>query len=159
MDKDVKVLKGFAEFAFGSLERTSEGLTEKEAGWKPVPETNDARWMLNHLSRVSNVSLPRILKGDPGYAPKGWPEDYKEQTYPVEKLLADIQKGKKTILQGFDGLKSEALDEEIPLWGGTRKRDFALYAYLGEIINHKGQLAALRGVIKRRRETEPDFLK
>ena len=159
MDKDVKVLKGFVEFAFGSLERTSDGLTEAEAEWRPVPESNNVRWILNHLSQISNIALPRILKGDPDYTPEGWPEDYRDQTYGVEKLMGDIESGKKTVLEGFDSLKSEALYEEIPLWGGTRKRDFALYAYIGEIINHKGQIAALRGNIKRRREKDNDFLK
>ena len=159
MDKDVKILKGFADFAYGSLERACEGLTEKEVDWKPVPESNDARWILNHLSRISNIALPRILKGDTEYSPEGWPEDYRDQTYGVEKLMGDIEAGKKAVFDGFDGLESEALYEEIPLWGGTKKRDFALFAYLGEIINHKGQVAALRGNIKRRREKDPDFLK
>ena len=158
MGKDVAVLKRFAEYAFGSLERTCEGLTEKEADWKSVEETNDARWILNHLSRITNLSLPRIIKGDPEYTPEGWAEDYRDQTYDLEKLMADIETGKNAILEGFDGLKSEDIAEEIPLWGGTRKREFALFAYMGEIVNHKGQLAALRGIIKRRREKDSKFL-
>jgi hypothetical protein len=158
MDSDVAALKRSAEYAFGSLERTCEGLTEKEADWKPAEETNDARWILNHLSRITNTALPRILKGDPEYTPAGWPEDYREQKYDLEKLLGDIASGKEAVLEGFGGLSSASLAEEIPLWGGTRKREFALFAYLGEIVSHKGQLAALRGIIKRRREKDAGFL-
>jgi hypothetical protein len=158
MDKDVAVLKGFAEFSFGSLERACEGLTEKEADWRPIEESNNIRWILNHLSRISNLSLPRILKGEPEYTPKGWPDDYRDQIYTVEKLMEDIETGKGVVLKELSGLKSEDLKEEISLWGGKRKRDFALFAYLGEIVNHKGQIAALRGNIKRRREKYPDFL-
>lgn len=158
MDSDVAVLKRFAEYAFSSLERTCEGLTEKEANWKPIEEANDSKWILNHLSRITNISLPRIFMGDPNYSPKGWPEDYREQAYDLEKLLTDIQTGKEAVIEGIGGLKSAALAEDIPLWGGTRKREFGIFAYLGEIVNHKGQIAALRGNIKRRREKDASFL-
>jgi hypothetical protein len=159
MDSDVAIMKRFAVYAFGSLERTCEGLTEKEVDWKPVDEANDSRWILNHVSRIANTSLPRIIKRDSDYTPAGWPEDYREQKYSLEKLLTDIANGKDVVLEGFGALTSEALAEDIPLWGGTRKREYAIFAYLGEIINHKGQIAALRGNIKRRREKDASFLK
>jgi hypothetical protein len=158
MDNDVAVLKRFAEYAFDSLERTCAELTEKEADWSPVDEANNSRWILNHVSRITNLSIPRILKGDPNYTPQGWAEDYREQIIDVEKLLADIQTGKETVLESFEGLNSASLAEEISLWRGTRKREFGIFAYIGEIINHKGQIAALRGNIKRRREKDANFL-
>jgi len=148
-----------AAFAFGSIESTCEGLTEKEIDWRPVPESNNIRWILNHLARIANLSLPRILNGDQSYAPEGWPDDYKDQTYTAAKMLADIQKGKEVVLKGLGKLTSEDLEAEIPLWRGTRKRKEGVYAYIGELINHKGQMAALKGNIKRRREKDPEFLK
>lgn len=158
LDKDVAILKRFIKFAFNSLEGTCEGVSEKEANWKPIEESNNIRWILNHVSRISNLSIPGILKGNPNFAPKGWNEDYRNQTYAIEKLMEDINSGKKITLQEFDNITSKDLAEEIPLWGGTRPREFALFAYVGELINHKGQIAALRGNIKRRREKEQDFL-
>ena len=158
MDKDVAALKSFAEFAFDSLERTCADLTEKETEWKPIEESNNIRWILNHVSRVSNVALPRIMKGDQEYAPAGWPEDYKEQNYSAEKLMNDLKAGRDSVIDGLSKLTSEELAEEIPLWGGTRQRQFALNAYLGEIVNHKGQIAMLRGNVKRRREKDEHFL-
>ena len=158
MDNDVAVLKRFAEYAFGTLERTCAELTEKEADWSPVEEANNTRWILNHVSRITNLSIPRILKGDPNYAPRGWAEDYREQTIDVETLMDDIQTGKETVLESFEGLNSASLAEDISLWRGTKKREFGIFAYLGEIITHKGQIAALRGNIKRRREKDAGFL-
>lgn len=158
MDSDVAILKRFTDYAFSSLERTCKGLTETEANWSPIEEANDTRWILNHVSRITNLSIPRILKGDPDYTPQGWPEDYREQIYGLEKLLADIKTGKEAVLEDFGGLKSAALADDIPLWGGTRKREFGIFAYLGEIVNHKGQIAALRGNIKRLREKDASFL-
>jgi hypothetical protein len=129
-----------------------------DAACNPAEDTHDSKWILNHLSRISNTALPRIFKGDPDYTPEGWPEDYRDQTYGLERLLGDIATGKEAVLEGLGGLTSAALAEDIPLWGGTRKREFGIFAYLGEIINHKGQLAALRGIIKRRQETDASFL-
>ena len=158
MDKDVEALKSFAEYAFDSLERTCIDLTEKEVEWKPVEESNNIRWILNHLSRITNMSLPRIMKGDQEYTPAGWPADYRDQTYSTEKLMNDLKAGRGAVLDGLSRLTSENLAEEIPLWGGTRQRQFALNAYLGEIVHHKGQIAMLRGNIKRRREKDEHFL-
>ena len=159
MSEKGEVLKEMAAFAFGSIESTCEDLAEKEIDWRPVPESNNIRWILNHLARIANLSLPRIIKGDQSYAPEGWPEDYSDQTYTAEKMLADIQKGKKVVMEGLGKLTSEDLEAEIPLWRGTRKRKEGVYAYIGELINHKGQIAALKGNIKRRREKDPNFLK
>ncbi len=158
MDSDIAIMKRFTEYAFSSLERTCEGLTETEADWRPVEEANNARWILNHLARIANISLPRIFRGDPNYTPEGWPEDYREQAYDLEKLLTDIQTGKEAALASMGGLESAALAEDIPLWGGTKKREFGIFAYLGEIVTHRGQIAALRGNIKRRREKDASFL-
>ena len=98
------------------------------------------------------------MKGDHVYTPAGWPEDYKEQTYSAEKLMNDLKVGREAVIGGLSKLTSEELVEEIPLWGGTRQRQFALNAYLGEIVNHKGQIAMLRGNVKRRREKDEHFL-
>ncbi len=74
-------------------------------------------------------------------------------------MLSDIQKGKATVLEGIGKLSDADLEAEIPMWRGTRQRKVGLYAYIGEVINHKGQIAALRGNITRRREKDADFLK
>ena len=158
MDPKIEVLKEFVEFHFDALKRASEGVTEKEADWRPVEESNNIRWILNHLARITNISIPRIAKGDPEYMPEGWPADYREQHYKVEKLMADLEKGREACVKTITTLKSEQLKEEIPLWGGTRVRQTGVFAYIGEIVSHRGQIAMLRGNIKRRREKDPSFL-
>jgi len=158
MDPKIEVLKELAGYQFDALKRTCDGVTEKEADWKQVEESNNIRWILNHLARISNISIPRIVKADPEYMPKDWPADYREQHYAVEKLMADLEKGGEKTIKKLSTLKAEQLSEEIPLWGGTRTRQTGLFAYLGEIISHKGQIAMIRGNIKRRREKDPAFL-
>lgn len=151
-------MREYAEFIFERLQDTTKDLTEKEIEWRPVPESNNIRWILNHLARIANLSLPRIIKGDPEYAPEGWPADYRDTTHTLEKMLSDIGMGKGAVLGGLGALSSEDLEAEIPLWGGTRKRKTGLFAYLGELMHHRGQIAMLRGNIKRRREKNPNFL-
>ncbi len=154
MDKDVAVLKRFAEYAFEYLERTCQDLTEEEAEWRPVEEANNTRWILNHISRITNIALPRALKKDSDYTPSGWTENYREETFTVEELFKDINGARAAVAKAFEGIPSKDLDEEIPGRRGPRKRELALFIYIGEIISHKGQIAAIRGNIKRRREKE-----
>lgn len=158
MSEKGEILKEQAEYIFGTIDRTVEGLTDKEMMWKPTEVSNSTEWILNHLARIVNLSLPRLIKGDPDYTPKGWPEDYRDKHYSLEKMLKDISEGKKAVFDGLGKLTSEQLEEEIPLWGGTRKRKIGLFAYLGELVHHKGQIAYLRGTMKRLKEKDPNFL-
>jgi len=158
LSEKASILKEYAEYVYESLERALEGLMEKEITWRPTEVSNSIEWILNHLARISNLALPRIIKGDPKYAPDGWPSDYRSKHHGLEKMLKDIEAGKKVVLEGIGNLTSTQLEEEIPLWGGTRQRKIGLFAYLGELVHHKGQIAYLRGTMKRLKEKDPKFL-
>ena len=66
--------------------------------------------------------------------------------------------GKRAALDGIGKLTDAQLEEEIPLWGGTKKRKIGLFAYIGEIIHHKGQILYIRGTVKRFKAKDPNFL-
>ena len=159
MSERVEMLKEYAEYVFNRFERSIEGLTEKELDWSPMDESNNTRWILNHLSRIVNVYSMMYIKGEPDYVPEGWPEDYAEKNHELEKLLGDIEKGKKAMLDGLDGLSSADLKAEIIRRGTSRTRQMGLFGMLSEIVHHIGQIAYLRGTIKRHREKDPQFLK
>ena len=152
MSEKAAILKDQAEYIYERIGRTLEGVTEKEMKWKPTEVSNSIEWILNHMARLSNLSLPRIIKGDPEYKPGDWPDDYRDKHHSLEKMMGDIEKGKKAVLEGIGKLTSAQLEEEIPLWGGTRKRKTGLFAYLGELVHHNGQIAYLRGTMKRLKE-------
>jgi uncharacterized damage-inducible protein DinB len=158
MSEKASILKEYAEYVYESLGRTVEGLTEREMGWRPTEVSNNIEWILNHLARISNLSLQRIIKGDPEYKPSGWPDDYADRHHGLEKMLKDIDAGKKAVLEEMGKLSDADLEEEIPLWGGKRKRKTGLFAYLGELMHHRGQIAYLRGTMKRLKEKDPKFL-
>jgi len=72
----------------------------------------------------------------------------------VSSIGQDEHETLETLFQNVD----LSLAEEIPGRRGPRKRELALFTYIGEIISHKGQIAAIRGNIKRLREKDPKFL-
>ncbi len=149
MSEQSSILKENAEFLFTRLLKTVEDLTKEEAKWKPTPESNNIEWQLNHLSRIINLSMPRIIKGDHGWTPNNWALDYKETVHDTHTLIEDIEKGKKLVLMELGELSNAQLEKDTKYWGGTRKQKEGLFAYLAEIAHHKGQIAYIRGTFAR----------
>ena len=48
-------------------------------------------------------------------------------------------------------LSDDELEEVIPLMAGPYPRKIGLYAYLGELFHHRGQIAFIRGTKHRQR--------
>ena len=158
MSAKAMILKEAFEFAFSALERTLEVTDEKEYTHRLTEASNDIQSILNHLSRMTNLNIPRIIKGDFDYTPDHWPIDYVEHNYGLDRLMSDIIKG-ENVLEGVAGLSERQLEEVIPLMTGPYPRKIGLFAYIGELFHHRGQIAFIRGTIKRLKERNPDFLK
>jgi len=159
MSEKVEMIRGFAEISFDRFDRSIKDLSEKEIDWRPIEEANSIRWILTHLSQQWNVGIPKVLKGDEKYKPKGWPEDYVgNESLSLEKIMGDMKKGKNTVMKGLEEMSPADLEAEIPLWGGRRKREFGLLMFMSEILHHEGQIIYLRGAIGRRRQTDKHFL-
>lgn len=159
MSEKIKTLKAFTELAYTRFENSVKDLKETESTWRPVPEANNIKWILTHLSQQWNVSLQRTIKGDMSYKPNGWPDNYVgDMNIPLTKLLDDLKKGKGEVLAGLDKLTPEALVGELVTPRGVRKRGDMLMMQLSEIFHHEGQIAFIRGAIGRRRQTDPSFL-
>jgi hypothetical protein len=150
--KDVQVLIEYVEYVFDLLEKTLLDITEEDLDWQPTKDANTIRWILTHLSRICNVSLPSRIKGNPSYKPKDWLNNYEETRHSLGKILMDIENGRKVVLEGLGGLSTSDLEVNIPLWGGMRKRKIGLFSHLSEIAHHKGQIAYVKGIMKRQRE-------
>jgi hypothetical protein len=159
MSEKVESLKAFANLAFGRFDNTMKDLKESEIDWKPVEEANNIRWILTHLSQQWNVGFQRTFRGDNNYKPAGWPDDYvgsKSITY--AKLMADLTKGRATVLEGLGKLSAADLAVEVQSLSGMVKRHDRLMRQLSEIAHHGGQIAYIRGAIGRRRQKDGSFL-
>jgi len=159
MSEKVALIKRFVEIAFERFDLAIKDLAEKEIDWRPLKETNSIRWILTHLSQQWNMGIHKILKGDPEYKPKDWSEDYIDnRSYSLGKIMSDLERGRKSFISGLEELTLEELEAEIPLWKGKRKRQYGLLLYVSEIFHHVGQIAYIRGAIKRREQTDDHFL-
>jgi len=158
MSEKKEMLKLVAENAMGRCDRAFKDLTEKEIEWRPVPESNNIKWILIHLSQQWNVGIPRMIKANPNYKPAGWPDDYANSNPTLQMVMSDLERGKAAVLSGIDSLSPADLDAEIDLGRGKRKRLTMILTYLLEAVHHEGQVAALRGDITRRREKDKTFL-
>lgn len=159
MSEKPALVKRFAEIAFERFDWAMKDISEKEIDWRPLKETNSIRWILTHLSQQWNVGIHKILKGDPEYKPKDWPEDYIDNgSYSLSQIMSDLGKGRKSFTKSLEELTLAELEAEIPLWGGKKKRQYGLLLYISEIFHHVGQIAYIRGAIKRRKQTDDHFL-
>ena len=159
MSDRVKTMKTFAELVFGRFDNSVKDLKEAEAGWKPVGEANNIKWILTHLSQQWNVGVTRAIKGDPTYKPAGWPDDYVGNTsYSLVKIMKDLKEGRENVLESLDKLDPAGLDVDVTTPRGVRKRETMLMMLLSEIPHHEGQIAYIRGAVGRRKLTEPSFL-
>lgn len=152
MYEKASILKEELEYVYESLKRTVDGISEQEYLFKPTEVSNSIQWNLNHLSRIMNLSIPRICMGDSKYSPEDWPEDYRNKNLSLNEVMKDIEKGSEAALKALGKISNDQLDDEIPLWGGTRLRKIGLFAYIGEMYHHKGQIAYIKGTYKRLNE-------
>ena len=159
MSEKIEALKAFANAAFGRFDMSTKDLREAELEWRPDEEANNIRWILQHLSQQWNVGFQRTFKGDNGYKPAGWPDDYvggKSTTHAA--LMADLAKGRAGVIEGLGKLKPADLDAEVQSPSGPVKRYDRLIRQISEIYHHEGQIAYIRGVVARKAKKNPRFL-
>ena len=155
MGTQVDLMKDYAENTFGRIDRTLNGMEDKDMKWKPTDVSNNVDWQLNHMCRIACVSLPRILTGNQEYTPEGWSETYREDSHSLEDYKNDLASAKAVLISAMDGVTDAMLEEEIPLWRGRMvKRKSALFSYFGELVHHNGQIAYLKGTMKRLSEKD-----
>lgn len=150
----VEAIKAFAEVGFMRLGNATKDLKPEQLDWQSCKEANTIRWILTHLSSELNSFIPKIVKGDKNYEPKGWPKDYVgNKGYSLEKIMKDIEDGKKNVAKLLGGLKDEDLKKEMDWFYGKKPTEFYLMLAVSEIIHHEGQIAAILGVEKRMKGT------
>lgn len=157
MSDRAEILREAFQFAFEALDRTLQDLTQDEYTIRLTPASNNIQSILNHISRITNLNMMRIILGDFDYTPAGWRSDYVEQEYTSEQLIHDLHAGRDRVLARIAELSDEDLEEVLPMMSGPYPRKIGLYAYLGEIFHHRGQIAFIRGTLKRLREKNPNF--
>ncbi len=149
MSERAETIKDFARMGFDHLGRATKELKPEQLDWRSCSEANTVRWILTHVTNMTQVYIPRVLKGEMSYWPNGWPKDYVgNSSYSLEKILGDLERGEADTMRNLEGLTDASLEEEIDFWG-KRKRGQALMMLVSEIHHHEGQVAAILGLEKR----------
>ena len=154
MTTKTEMMKAFASLGFERLERATKDLKPEQLDWKSCTEANTIRWILTHMASELHTFVPKIVKGDKDYTPKGWPKDYVGNTrYSLDKIKGDLETGKKKLRKTLNRLKNKDLAEPIDWFYGVQPKEKYLILAISEIIHHEGQIAAILGVEKRMKGT------
>jgi len=140
-------LADFADYIFDRLMHTIDGLSDEELNWRPVEETNNIHWILTHTTRIAYLLIPQVLSGT--HNPAGWDDDYEQQKHTIEDLRKDLLKARKLVVNDIRDLDEKQLEKKINIWGKERPLKEPIFALLGELLHHNGQMAMLRGIYKR----------
>ncbi len=140
-------LADFADYIFDRLTHTIEGLNDEELNWKPVEETNTIFWILTHTTRIAYILIPQVLSGT--HNPAGWDDNYEQQKHTLKELRRDLERARKLVVNDIRDLDERQLDEKINIWGSERPLKESIFALLGELLHHNGQIAMLRGIYGR----------
>jgi uncharacterized damage-inducible protein DinB len=154
MSERIQVLRELAQYVFNRFERISKDLSEEELEWRPTEKSNNIRWILTHISVIINMYVPQAIYREPSYYPKDRPKDYQKTQYNFEKLLNDINSGKKRFYEDLGTLSDNDLEVMISRRDGAKTMQWCLIHYLSEISHHKGQIAFLRGTMNRLRKSD-----
>jgi uncharacterized damage-inducible protein DinB len=142
------MIKEFAQMGFDRLGSSTKNLKPDQLDWKSCTQANTIRWILTHMNEELNIYIPKYLVGtDPT---KDWPKEYVgNPNFKIERINADLEKGRRKLYAGLNKLTNEQLDQEVEGFMGKKSREFYLMLMVGEILHHEGQVAAILGVEKR----------
>lgn len=143
----MNVLTDFAEYIFREITHTNNDITPGILDWKPVEGSNSIRWILTHQTRIANLLIPQVITGT--YNPAGWDDHYQEEPHTLDELINDQREAREKVLPMLDGLSDADLNKEIMIWGEMRPLKEPIFALLGELMHHNGQIAMLKGIKKR----------
>jgi len=152
MSEKISIMKSFAEMGFFRLGNVTKKINEDQLDWKSCADANTLRWILTHLNQELHVYLPRMITGK---TPENWSDDYVgNPDYSLEKIMKDIEEGKKNLYRILDNSSDESMEKEVDFFMGKRPLQFYVTLMISEIIHHEGQIAATLGVEKRMKNIE-----
>jgi len=143
----MNVLTDFAEYIFREITYTNADIAPDILDWKLVEEANSIRWILTHQTRIAYLLIPQVITGT--YNPAGWDDHYQEEPHTLDELRNDQKEARVKVLSMLDGLSDAELNKEIMIWGKMRPLKEPVFALLGELMHHNGQIAMLKGIKKR----------
>lgn len=139
------------EQAFGRLDYSIQALSEEELDWKCCPEANTIRNILVHIIVEWYERDGRTFSGNIDLKEVFIPESLSEPSkLSLGSLLSLLEEGKDFMRTKMNEISSSVLLDEIDWFLGVRTRESYLVHGIGEVFHHEGQIAATRGLYKRK---------
>lgn len=146
------------------LTRTLDGLTIDDLHKQPEPDCNSMGWLTWHLTRWQDRTIAELIGEEqlwvrdewckkfnrpPDPADTGWghsPEDVKAFQSPDMQTLLDYHRAvSERTLSYISNLSEDDLNRDL---GNERTVGSRLTGTLGDSLQHAGQVAYLRGLLK-----------
>ncbi len=143
----MNVLTDFAEYIFREITNTNDEISPEILNWKLVKEANSIHWILTHQARIASVLLPQVITRTNN--PEGWDDDYQKQPHSLEELKNDLKEAREKVGTMLDGLSEEDLNKETMVWRSRCSLKEPIFALLGELMHHNGQIAMLKSIKSR----------
>ena len=160
------------------MENSLDGLTEHDLNWKPRPDCNSMGWLVWHLARELDYNIAELMGEEQIWTRDGWYSRFNREPKPLDtgfhkfghtmedvaafrspkvKILLEYY---RTVLEQTKGyinnLSAADLNRELEhIWDFEKQRQVKvatiqvrLMSVLSECLQHAGQVAYVRGLLK-----------
>ncbi|GAA4454088.1 hypothetical protein GCM10023189_20100 [Nibrella saemangeumensis] len=145
--QEVSLLSDMADYQYKSLWGNLKGITEKEADWKPNPESNPIRWVVGHLCWFEEW-MPDAIENKGRYLTDKNPLSVQEPTLDV--LKARFEAAHTRSREVVKTLTPEMLTKEVIFVGRVPVTIFNLFqTHCTHLAGHRYQVRYIRGTYSR----------
>jgi len=145
--QQVKLLQHMSNWEYDSLLGNLKGITEKEADWKPNPESNSVRWIVGHLCWFEEW-VADAIENKGRYLTDKKPMSITEPTMDALKVRFDAAKARTRRL--IEGLTAETWTRKVVYVGRVDVPVFNLIQSLvSHTAGHRYQIRYVRGTYSR----------
>ena len=145
--KEVQLLQDMAAWEYKSLWGNLKGITEKEADWKPNPESNPVRWVIGHLCWYEEW-MADAMENKGRYLTDKNPMSVQEPT--IEAMKARFDAARTRSISVVKGLTPDMLVKKVIFVGRV---ETAIYNLLKtqttHMSGHRYQIRYIRGTYSR----------
>ena len=150
---DAKALAGQLDLTAYVIEKNAEGITHEESMQHPEPAGNSLNWVLGHIVRTRNETLP-MLGLEPLYDSarfEAYDRDYplpSDQAVEFDDLMACLRELQAPLHDGILALTAERLEEPAP-FTPTGNPDETVGSLLTGLVFHEAYHAGQTGLLRR----------
>lgn len=145
--KEVHLLQGMTSWEYKSLWGNLKGITEKEADWKPNPESNPVRWVVGHICWYEEW-MADAMENKGRYLTDKNPMSIQEPT--MEALRARFDAARARSISVVNDLTPDRLAQKVIFVGRVPVTLFnLLQTQTTHLSGHRYQIRYIRGTYSR----------